>query len=60
MLTCREWAESLGIATGPIPPAVPGDSEPCPRSARQIAVRTVILQGIVCVASDVEAGPIIE
>src|SRR5262249_27113045 len=35
-------------------------SEQCARSARQIAVRTLILQGVVAVASEVAPEPIIE
>ena len=44
--TTVEWAISLGISTAPIPPTVENYDEPCPFSARQIATRAVILQGV--------------
>jgi len=54
------WAKSRAISVEATPPAVEGYSKRCPRSARQIAVRAVILQGVVAVACKVDAGPIIE
>ena len=60
MLSTKAWAKSLGISVEATPPAVEGYSKRCPRSARQIAVRTVILQGVVAVGCEVDAEPIIE
>jgi hypothetical protein len=60
VLSAEIWAKSLGISVELTPPTIPEYSERCPRSARQIAVRTVILQGVVAAASDVEPEPIIE
>jgi hypothetical protein len=60
MLSTLAWAKGLGIAVEANPPAVEGYSKRCPRSARQIAVRAVILHGVTAVASDVDPGPIIE
>lgn len=59
MLSTKVWAQSLGISVQATPPAVEGYSKRCPRSAREVAVRAVILQGIVAVACEVEAEPII-
>ena len=42
------------------PPTVEDFSKRCPRSARQIAVRVLILQGVVAVASEVDPEPIRE
>src|SRR5262245_35705814 len=60
MLRTETWAKSLGISVRATPPAAEGYSKRCPRSARQIAVRAVILQGVVAVASNVDAEPIID
>jgi hypothetical protein len=60
MPSTEAWARSLGISVEASPPTVEGYSKRCPRSVRQIAVRTVVLQGIVAVACDVDAVPIIE
>jgi hypothetical protein len=60
MLSTRTWAKSLGVSVAPTPPAVEGYTKRCPRSARQIAVRSVILQGLVAVSSEVDPEPIIE
>ena len=57
--TTREWARSFGIATGRTPSAVAHYDEPCPFTARQIATRAVILQGVVAVACDVDPEPVI-
>ncbi|HZY86280.1 MAG TPA: DUF4272 domain-containing protein [Gemmataceae bacterium] len=58
--TTEEWARSHGISTAPTPPAVKGYDEPCPFTARQIATRAVILQGVVAVASEVDPEPVVE
>jgi Domain of unknown function (DUF4272) len=60
MLSTETWATSLGISVEATPPTVKEYSKPCPRSARQIAIRAVILQGVVALASDVDPEPIIE
>ncbi|MBO0699322.1 MAG: DUF4272 domain-containing protein [Zavarzinella sp.] len=60
MLSTKTWAKALGISVEPTPPVVEGYSERCPRSARAIAVRAVILQGVIAVASDVDPEPVIE
>jgi hypothetical protein len=60
MLTTAAWAESLGISPELDLPPVPGYSEPYARSAHEIAVRTVILQGVVAVAFKVDPEPIVE
>jgi hypothetical protein len=58
--TTAEWARALGISTAPTPPTVEGYDEPCPFTARQIATRAVILQGVVAVACGVDPEPVIE
>ena len=60
MTTTKTWAKSFGISVEPTPPAIEGYSKRCPRTARQIAVRALILQGVVAVASGVEPAPIID
>jgi hypothetical protein len=60
MLSTKAWAKSLGVSVEETPPTVEGYSKRCPRSARQIAVRALILQGVVAVASEVDPEPIIE
>jgi uncharacterized protein DUF4272 len=59
-LTTEEWAQALGISTAPTPPTVEGYDEPCPLTARQVATRAIILQGVVAVASGVDPEPVIE
>lgn len=59
-LTTEQWAQALGISTAPTPPSVEGYEEPCPLTARQVATRTIILQGVVAVASGVDPEPVIE
>jgi hypothetical protein len=58
--TTEEWARSLGISTDPTPPTIEGYDEPCPFTARQVAIRTVVLQGVVAVAFEVDPDPVIE
>ncbi|VTS07570.1 DUF4272 domain-containing protein [Tuwongella immobilis] len=58
--TTEDWARSHDISTAPTPPAVEGYNEPCAFTARQIATRAVILQGIVAVASDIDPEPVAE
>ncbi len=56
--TTDEWARSHVISADAIPGAVEDYDEPCPFTAQQIATRAVILQGIVAVASGVDAEPV--
>jgi hypothetical protein len=58
--TTEEWARSLGISTAPTPPVVEGYEERSPFTARQVATRAVILQGVVAVASGVDPEPVAE
>jgi hypothetical protein len=58
--TTEAWAQSHGISTAPTPPRVEGYDEPCPFTARQVATRAVILQGVVAVASEVDPVPVVE
>jgi hypothetical protein len=58
--TTEEWARSFDISTAPTPPAIEGYDEPCPFTARQIATRAVILQGVVAAASDVDPEPVVQ
>jgi hypothetical protein len=57
--TTEDWARSLGISTAPTPPPVEGYSASCPLTARQVAIRALVLQGVVAVASGVDPGPVI-
>jgi hypothetical protein len=58
--TTEEWARALGISTAPTVPPIEGYDEPCSFTARHIATRAVILQGVVAVASGVDSNPVIE
>jgi hypothetical protein len=60
MHSTETWAKSLGVSVEGTPPTVEDYSKRCPRSSRQIAVRALILQGVVAVASEVDPEPIIE
>lgn len=54
------WAQSFGIQTAVNLPAMNDCHETFSLSARQIAVRTIVLQGVVAVAYGVDELPIIE
>ncbi len=60
MRTTKTWAESLSVATDADLPPVADYSEPYARSAQDVAIRAVILQGVVAVAAGVEARPVVE
>jgi Domain of unknown function (DUF4272) len=60
MASTESWAKSLGISVEETPPTVQGYTKRCPRTARQIAVRAIVLQGVVAAAHGVDAEPIIE
>jgi hypothetical protein len=59
MLSTEDWAKSFGISVAANPPPVEASSKPCERSAREIAIRTLILQGVVAVASEVQPEAIV-
>jgi hypothetical protein len=59
MQSTETWARSLGLSVEATPPTVENYSKRCPRSSRQIAVRSLILQGVVAVASKVDPQPIV-
>jgi uncharacterized protein DUF4272 len=60
MLSTEAWARSLGISAEATPPEVEGCSSLSAWSPREIAVRAVILHGVVAVASGVDPEPILE
>ncbi len=60
MISTNEWAKSLDIAVENIPPSVEDYFETCPRTAQEIAVRSIILQGVVAVSCEVDPAPIID
>ena len=57
--TTEEWARLYGISTAPAPSAVEDYDQPCRFTARQIATRAVILQGVVAVACSVDPTPVV-
>src|SRR5689334_23120947 len=60
MTPAEEWARRFDISVEAVVPPVQGYWQPYARSERQIAVRAIILQGVVAVSHEVEAGPIID
>ncbi len=58
--TTEQWARSFDISTAPTPPAVADYDEPCPFTAREVATRAVVLQGVVAAACEVDPQPIVE
>jgi hypothetical protein len=60
MFSTKEWANALGISVLDTPPTIKEYFEQCARSAKEIAVRALILQGVVAVAADVDPVPIID
>jgi hypothetical protein len=59
-MTTEEWAQTLAVSVEDTAPAIENYTGPCPRSAREIATRVVILQGVIAVAYEVDAEPVIE
>jgi hypothetical protein len=59
-ISTEQWARSLGISTALTPPPFEDDSEVCPISARDVAIRAIVLQGVVAAAFEVNPAPIIE
>lgn len=60
MTKTKEWAESLGIDTQDILAPVEGYVEPYKRTAGEVAVRTIILHGLVAAGDGINRNPIIE
>jgi hypothetical protein len=60
MIKTKEWAESHGILTEDILAPVKDYDEPYKRTAREIAVRTVIIHAAVAAAYGIERQNIIE
>jgi len=58
--TTETWAKSHNISTAATPPEIKDELEPIPFTARQVAIRAIILQGVVAVASAVDPEPVIE
>jgi hypothetical protein len=54
MISTLDWAKSLGIPVDDIPPPIEHD-DPYPRTARDVAIRAIILQGVVAVAFGVDS-----
>ncbi len=59
-MTTEEWAQTHAVSVEDTAPAIEDYTEPYPRSAREIATRVVILQGVVAVAYEVDAEPVVE
>ena len=59
MITTKEWAESMKVESGENLAPIAGYSDAYARSAREVAIRAIILQGIVAVACEVVAEPIV-
>ena len=59
MLT-KAWAMAHGISADPTPPPVADYNEPRGRTARDVAMRAVILQGVVAVGAGVDPAPVID
>jgi len=60
MLTTKQWAKAHGISVENTPPTIADCTEHCARPPREIAVRVVILQGVVAVGCKVEPEPVVE
>jgi hypothetical protein len=58
--TTEQWARSFGISAAPTPPAIADYHDPCSFTARDVATRAVVLQGVVAAACQVDPEPIIE
>lgn len=60
MISTIEWAKSLNISVESNLPGIEGHTELFPRSTREVAIRAVILQGVVAVGCKVDQEPVIE
>src|SRR5262249_46866667 len=57
--TTKSWAKSLDVPTDDVTPSIKGYRNRCPRTARDVSVRSLILHGVVAVAQGVSPAPII-
>jgi hypothetical protein len=60
MSTTKRWAASLEIQGDMDLPPIAGYSEPYARSAGEVAIRALLLHGLVAIAYGVKAQPIME
>jgi hypothetical protein len=60
MVSTADWAIRLDHSVADNPSAMDGTAHHFPRAASEIAVRAIILQGVVAVASKVSPEPIID
>ena len=59
MTTTREWAASRGICVDDSVPAIAGYFEPYHRTARDVAIRAVVLHCVVATGYGVEPRPLV-
>src|SRR6266849_2383641 len=59
MSTTKTWAESLNVEIADNLSPIPGYSKTYAHTAREVATRAIILQGVVAVAYEVAAQPIV-
>ena len=55
-----EWIQAYRISAAPTLPEILEYDKPCGRTAREIAIRTVVLQGVVAVAAQVDSALIVD
>lgn len=60
MVSTIQWAKARGIDVENIPSMIENHDELYPRTAQEVAVRIVILQGIVAVSCEVSSIPIMD
>lgn len=60
MVSTEAFCRAHGVPAEADPPEIKGYTKSYARSAREVAVRTVILQGVVAAAAGVDPGPIVE
>ena len=60
MMKTKEWAESHGINTQDVLPPIENYDESYKRTAKDVAVRTIILHAVAAAGHGVNPGPIIE
>ncbi len=58
--TTEQWALSFGISTAATPPTITGYDEPCAFTAREVATRAIVLQGVVAIAFGVDPLPVVD
>lgn len=59
MVETKGWARRLGISTAGVPPSIAATRRFSKWSARDVATRAVILQGVVATACEVDPRPIV-